>query len=148
MKKVAFAVFILISFLSNENIGNESREGDYRLFEYYWNGILTTESDNLHFKNWKITKSHKGALGIAQVMPATFNLIIKWSGRKDLKPSDIIIKKHNIWAGKYYFSNAYFYIYRQNRAKAISSYNMGWSNKRMNWKYVKKVVKNGRWNLW
>jgi len=114
------------------------------LFEYYWYGILETESNHTHFKNWKIVTSHKGALGVAQVMPNTFWDILRWSGRKDLKPSDILIKHHNIWAGKWYFSNAYFYKYRSDRCKAINSYNMGIESKRMNWDYVGKVIRNGR----
>ena len=71
---------------------------------------------------------------------------MRWSKRKDIKMSDIFIKEHNLWAGKYYFSNAYFNVYPSNVNKAISSYNRGIDSEIMAWGYVKKVIKNRRIN--
>jgi len=146
MKVFLFLIFtISILIAPKDNGGNDKRE--YDLYEYYCHGIEQTESDGMHFKNWKIVISPKGAVGKWQVMPYSAYDIIRWSGRKDLKVSDIYIESHNEWFGRWYFSNAYFYTFRANRSKAISSYNMGTNSKRMNWKYVKKVQAKGQWQL-
>jgi len=147
MKIFLFIIFTLsILIAPRDNGANEKRESD--LYEYFWQGILMTESDKMHFKNWKIVTSHKGALGIAQIMPETFRCILIWSGRTDLKQSDIRIKRHNLFAGKWYFSNAYFNEFRDDRCRSISGYNMGYNSKRMNWDYIKKVMKKGQWQWW
>ncbi len=147
MKVFLFLIFtISILIAPKDNGANEKRESE--LFEYYWNGILMTESDKMHFKNWKIVLSPKGAVGISQIMPYTAYDIIRWSGRKDLKVSDIYIEHHNIWMGRWYFSNAYFYTYRADRCKAISSYNRGTNSKIISWDYVGKVIKKGAYQWW
>jgi len=147
MKVFLFIIFTISILISPKDNGvNEERHR--QLFEYYWQGILQTESDNMHFKNWKIVTSSKGALGIAQIMPETFRCILIWSGRTDLKQSDIRIKKHNLFAGKWYFSNAFFYEFRSDRCRSISGYNMGYNSKRINWDYVKKVQSKGQWQWW
>lgn len=148
MKVFLFIIFT-ISILIAPRINGVQEEKNRILFESLWTGILQTESLNLHFWSWKIVKSEKGAIGISQVMPETFRCIIKWSGRKDLKPSDIYIKKHNLWAGKWYFSNSYFYTYRANHYHAVSSYFRGTNSKKIEWEYVNKVLKNkGQWQWW
>ena len=146
LMKIIIIIFILMSFvLCPENVTNKGlTEND--LFEFYWNGILETESNNMHYRNWKIVKSHKGAVGIAQVKPTTFNDIIRWSKRKDLKSNDVYHPKHNEWAGRFYFSNAFFYVYRSDVVKAVSSYNMGTNSKRINYNYVGKVFLNGSYD--
>jgi len=147
MKYILFIIFtISILIAPKDNGGNDKRESE--LFEYYWHGILMTESDNMHFKKWKIVISKDGGVGKAQLMPDTFRCILIWSGRKDLKQSDIYHPKHNEWAGKYYFSNSYFYNLRANRPLAISSYNKGTNAKSIKWKYVDKVLKKGKWQWW
>jgi len=107
---------------------------------------LERETNHIHFNRKGIVVSPKGALGESQVMPETAYDIIRWSGRKDITVKDISNRIVNLWLGKWYFSNAYFNVFPYNRDKAISSYFMGYSNKRMNWKYVNYVKTNGQWN--
>ena len=158
MKRIIMIIFILMVFIEAPASNDSNIVNQYKLFEYYWAGIIQTESDGIHFKRWKIVTSSKGALGIAQVMPNTFWDVIRWSKRTDIKPKDIMIRKHNLWAGKWYFSNAYFNVYPYSKDKAISSYNRGINSKIMTWTYVNKVkinakiinirrkVDNGRWD--
>ena len=147
MKIFLFIIFTISILIAPYDLGVND-EKHRQLYEALWKGILQTESDNMHFKNWKIVKSHKGAIGISQIMPYTAYDIIRWSGRTDLKVSDIYIEKHNIWFGRWYFSNAFFYTYRANHYHAISSYNCGTNAKRIKWKYVNKVLINSEWQWW
>ena len=135
--KYLIIIFILTHLYSpkKDTINNY----DSFFFEKLWQGILITESSNKHFTNWRIVESKKGALGIAQIMPETFSMIKRMTGEKNLNISNRI---HNLKVGKYYFSNSYYNVYKNSVLKAISSYNMGWSNKKINTNYYLKVLSN------
>jgi len=146
MNKLMIAIMILLPVLYAPDYDSTADDKkDYERFEALWNGILMTESDNLHFKRWKIVSSPVGAIGIAQVMSNTFLDVVRWNKNnkqfKHLKIRHLHIKKYNLMVGKWYFSNSYFTTNRTDETRAISSYNRGINSDIIATKYVKKVRK-------
>jgi len=147
MKKTILLILLFISIniiyspAIPEWVHKRDKKIESDLFERLWQGILETESNHTHFKNWKIVSSSAGAIGEAEVMSNTFLDIVRWS-KTNLKIRHLHIRKYNLWAGKWYFSNSFYYWHRPNRNKAVSAYNMGKDNKKMNWDYATKVWKS------
>ena len=113
-------------------------------FEKLWNSILEVESNKMHKRNGKIVVSHKGAIGIAQLMPNTFKDIIRWSKSDHLEHGDISNKYVNLWAGKWYFNYLYYDVFPRNPQWAVSGYNGGANNSGYMTTYVGKVYSNYR----
>lgn len=142
MNKLIIIVFILsYLYAPNQDIESEKELNDYH-FEKLWDSILMVESNKMHYRNGKIVVSHKGAIGIAQVMPNTFDFIIRNSKSFHLNKNDIYIKQVNEWSGKWYFHYLYYDIYPNSWKRAVSGYNGGYNNTDFMEDYVKKVIKN------
>ena len=134
-------IIIVFSFLyaPNKNLNLEN-ELDVIQFETLWNSILIVETNKKHYRNGRIVVSHKGAIGIAQVMPNTFLFIINNSKSYHLVKSDIYNKELNLWAGKWYFSYLYYDVFPNDFRRAVSAYNGGHNNSRFMTKYFNKVM--------
>lgn len=84
-----------------------------------------------------VAKSHKGALGLMQIMPATGKWVAEQMGWKDFSPNDLLNPERNLKAGTWYL--AYLWrLFNQNENLALASYNAGSS-------YVLKWVQEGVW---
>jgi len=87
-----------------------------------WYKVLRGGSEMSHRSDIGVRMSHKGAIGIAQVMPGTYKDYCKTFGLK-YRLTDLMIERINLAAGQWYFTRCWFFF--GTPWQAVNAYNRG-----------------------
>jgi len=149
IRLLALKSVILFLLLINIVADNKSIDpGAYNYYDRIWERILHTESDGMHFRtNGQVVISEAGAIGVAQVMPATLRHY-NWTHGTDYPISVLYDEGTNRMIGRWKF-DLDLRVLRLNVLDAVNSYQMGLRNtrrrRRYNAWYLYKVMPDCWW---
>lgn len=134
MKHIIVIIFIMIGYVNT--IVNVAKRIHFSK-EEAWQAMLMAETRNRHYTSiGNVQLSHKGAIGIAQVMPCTVDFYNMKNGTR-YRTSDAYDKEINLKIGRWY--RDWLWSREKDKIMAINYYNVGHNSKKFNTNYVSDV---------